>query len=184
MNLVILFLSSGGGVENVFGDAAILRIFRLMRLTRLLRMARLIRMVPELLIMVKAVASAARSVGFTLILLGICLYVYAIVFRLLLEGQASGTDYFENVLVSMHSLFMHGTLLDSVSDLMTDLRRDSWVAFILMYFFIISPTELNAQQGFALIFCGWQNRPQFPISIISILSCFGVGAFSRLGPRP
>ncbi|CAK9062171.1 unnamed protein product [Durusdinium trenchii] len=113
-------MASGGAVENVFGDASFLRIFRLMRLTRLLRMARLIRMVPELLIMVKAVASAARSVGFTLILLGICLYVYAIVFRLLFDQTTAGNEYFPSVLMAMHKLFMHGTLLDSVSEMMTE----------------------------------------------------------------
>eukprot|EP00913_Durusdinium_trenchii_P020572 g19322.t1 len=138
MNIVIAFMASGGAVENVFGDASFLRIFRLMRLTRLLRMARLIRMVPELLIMVKAVASAARSVGFTLILLGICLYVYAIVFRLLFDQTTAGNEYFPSVLMAMHKLFMHGTLLDSVSEMMTELLKESWIGFILGYFFIIS----------------------------------------------
>ncbi|CAK9070760.1 EF-hand domain-containing protein [Durusdinium trenchii] len=137
-------MASGGAVENVFGDASFLRIFRLMRLTRLLRMARLIRMVPELLIMVKAVASAARSVGFTLILLGICLYVYAIVFRLLFDQTTAGNEYFPSVLMAMHKLFMHGTLLDSVSEMMTELLKESWIGFILGYFFIISPPWLNS----------------------------------------
>ena len=137
MNLVILTMASSSGAGNVLGDASILRVFRLMRLTRLLRMARLIRMVPELLIMVKAVASAARSVGFTLILLGICLYVFAIAFRAVLDGTTVGWDFFRNVPMSMHSLAMHGTLLDRVSDIMEFLRDDSPVGFALMYIFII-----------------------------------------------
>eukprot|EP00434_Breviolum_minutum_P043275 symbB.v1.2.038570.t1/scaffold5948.1/size22232/2 len=137
MNIVILSMASASGAGNVLGDASILRVFRLLRLTRLLRMARLIRMVPELLIMVKAVASAARSVGFTLILLGICLYVFAIAFRAILEDTTVGNNYFRNVPLSMHSLFMHGTFLDSVSDLMDEMLSDSPFGFGLMYIFII-----------------------------------------------
>ncbi|CAJ1408212.1 unnamed protein product [Effrenium voratum] len=138
MNIVILALASlGNGGSNFLGDASILRMARLMRLTRLLRMARLIRLVPELLILVKAIASATRSVGFTLMLLGICLYVFAIAFRMTLEGTTVGSDYFATVPVSMHSLFMHGTFLDAVSDVMTAMLAESWLGFILMYVFII-----------------------------------------------
>jgi len=138
MNIVILALASlGGSGANFLGDASILRMARLMRLTRLLRMARLIRLVPELLILVKAIASAGRSVGFTLLLLGICLYVFAIAFRMTLEGTTVGTDRFYNVPISMHSLFMHGTFLDAVSDVMQELLNDNLIGFVLMYFFII-----------------------------------------------
>lgn len=137
MNLVILTMASANGAGNVLGDASILRVFRLLRLTRLLRMARLIRMVPELLIMVKAVASAARSVGFTLILLGICLYVFAIAFRAVLDGTDVGKNFFASVPISMHSLAMHGTLLDNISAIMELLLIDSPAGFTLMYIFII-----------------------------------------------
>ncbi|CAJ1449843.1 unnamed protein product [Effrenium voratum] len=136
MNIIIIFMASAGG-SNFLGDASILRVARLMRLTRLLRMARLIRMVPELLIMVKAVASAARSVGFTLILLGICLYVFAIAFRAMLDGTNVGATYFPNVALSMHSLFMHGTFLDSISEVFTALLQESAIGFAMLYIFVI-----------------------------------------------
>mmetsp|Transcript_56407 Transcript_56407/g.131778 ORF Transcript_56407/g.131778 Transcript_56407/m.131778 type:complete len:571 (+) Transcript_56407:88-1800(+) len=140
MNLVIIAMASMSGDSsdaNFLGDAAILRMARLMRLTRLLRMARLIRMVPELLIMVKAIASAGRSVGFTLVLLGISLYVFAIAFRMSLEGTNVGANYFGNVAIAMHSLFMHGTFLDAVSDVMSEMLEESILGFALMYIFII-----------------------------------------------
>ncbi|CAJ1446485.1 unnamed protein product [Effrenium voratum] len=136
MNLIILTMASAGA-SNFLGDAAILRIARLMRLTRLLRMARLIRMVPELLIMVKAVASAARSVGFTLILLGICLYVFAIAFRAVLDGTQVGATYFPNVAVAMHSLFVHGTFLDNIAELFKQMKEQSAIGFSLLYVFVI-----------------------------------------------
>ncbi|CAJ1455286.1 unnamed protein product [Effrenium voratum] len=137
MNLIILTMASAAGASNFLGDAAILRIARLMRLTRLLRMARLIRMVPELLIMVKAVASAARSVGFTLILLGICLYVFAIAFRAVLDGTQVGATYFPNVAVAMHSLFVHGTFLDNIAELFKQMKEQSAIGFSLLYVFVI-----------------------------------------------
>lgn len=177
MNIVIAFMASGGAVENVFGDASFLRIFRLMRLTRLLRMARLIRMVPELLIMVKAVASAARSVGFTLILLGICLYVYAIVFRLLFDQTTAGNEYFPSVLMAMHKLFMHGTLLDSVSEMMTELLKESWIGFILGYFFIISPPWLNSSS--LMLLCGPTRPFPSPENISGNLKQLYINMFGR-----
>jgi len=137
MNIIILAMASSSGGPDFLGDASILRIARLLRLTRLLRMARLIRFFPELLIMVKALFSAARSVGFTMVLLWISIYVFAIAFKTMLDGTAVGEDYFPHVPMSMHTLFMHGVFLDSVSDLMGDMLLDSWVGFGLMYVFII-----------------------------------------------
>ena len=51
-------------------------------------------MVPELLILVKAIAAAMRSVGFTLLLLVIVLYVFGIGFTQLLRGSLVGSDTF------------------------------------------------------------------------------------------
>lgn len=138
LNLVILAMASmGGGADsNFLGDAAILRMARLMRLTRLARMARIIRKVPELLIMVKAVASAFRSVGLALLLLGISVYVFAIAFRMTLDGTPIGMEKFGNCAIAMHTLIMHGTFLDAVSDIMEALLTDSIPGFILMYAFV------------------------------------------------
>ncbi|CAE7681202.1 scn4aa [Symbiodinium sp. CCMP2592] len=138
MNIVVLAMAGSGGGTNIFGDASILRIARLLRLTRLLRMARLIRFFPELLIMVKAIWSAARSVGFTLILLGICLYVFAIAFKTALVGTAVGDKYFKHVPGAMHSLLLQGTLLDSVSEMLNMMiETEEYLGLGLMYFFMI-----------------------------------------------
>lgn len=138
MNIVILALASlGNSGTNFLGDASILRLARLMRLTRLLRMARLIRLLPELLILVKAIAAAGRSVGFTFLLLGVCVYVFAIALRMTLAGTAVGSDRFTNIPLSMHSLIMHGTFLDAVSDVMEELRTQNVLGFFMMYIFIL-----------------------------------------------
>eukprot|EP00439_Symbiodinium_sp_Y106_P070472 s630_g12.t1 len=127
LNVVIIAMASMGDSSdsNFLGDAAILRMARLMRLTRLARMARIIRKVPELLIMVKAVASALRSVGLALLLLGISVYVFAIAFRMTLDGTPVGASMFSNCAIAMHTLIMHGTFLDAVSDVMQELLTDS-----------------------------------------------------------
>ncbi|CAE7706245.1 Sh [Symbiodinium pilosum] len=140
MNIVILAMAGANPGANFLGDVSIMRIARLLRLTRLLRMARLIRFFPELLIMVKAVWSAARSVGFTLVLLGICLYVFAIAFRTTLPRESSnvGELYFRNVPAAMHTLFVQGTLLDSISELFNDMiNEEEWAGLIILYVFII-----------------------------------------------
>lgn len=138
LNIVIIAMASMGDSSdsNFLGDAAILRMARLMRLTRLARMARIIRKVPELLIMVKAVASAVRSVGLALLLLGISVYVFAIAFRMTLDGTPVGASMFSNCAIAMHTLIMHGTFLDAVSDVMQELLTDSIPGFVLMYCFI------------------------------------------------
>ncbi|CAE7295343.1 SCN10A [Symbiodinium natans] len=139
MTVVLLATGTGGGdTDGILANANVLRLARLMRLTRLLRMARLLRMVPELLILVKAIAAAMRSVGFTLILLVIVLYVFGIGFTQLLKGSDLGADNFSGVLLSMQMLFLHCTLLDSISELVQLFMLErQWVALALLYSFLI-----------------------------------------------
>jgi len=116
---------------------SILRMARLMRLSRLFRMARLLRYVPELLIMVKAIGAATRSVGFTLALLVIALYVFGIAFTQTLKQTQVGADKFNGVAMSMHNLFVHGTLMDDISGVMADLEKESLTGLMLLYVFVI-----------------------------------------------
>ena len=60
---------------------------RLLRLTRMARMARLLRSVPELLIIVRAIAIALRSVFFLMVLLVGLVYVFSLLFNQLLDGK-------------------------------------------------------------------------------------------------
>lgn len=137
MNLVVLVSDSPGSASSFLSNASSLRVVRLLRLTRLFRVARLLRALPELLILVKAMAAAARSVGFTLCLLLLVLYVFGIVFKQLLQDSAVGQRFFPSVLNSMSNLAMRGVLLDSPSELMNSLQKESLVAFFIMYLFII-----------------------------------------------
>merc|ERR1719297_742394 len=95
--------SSGDGI----GHASILRLARLLRLSRMGRMARLLRALPELLILIKGMVAALRSVCFALGLLLLILYVFGIAFTQLCEGTALEPE-FDTVLISMHTLLVYG----------------------------------------------------------------------------
>merc|ERR1719410_1125703 len=98
----------------MFGNASILRLARLLRLTRMARMARLLRAMPELLIMVKGMVAALRSVSFTLVLLLMILYVFGITFVQLCD-KSPCASLFPDVLAAIHILLLRGALMDDMS---------------------------------------------------------------------
>ena len=63
-----------------------LRLIRLLRLSRIARLAKLLRAVPELMILIKGILFATRSVFCTFALLSICIYVFAV-----MAGSALGS---------------------------------------------------------------------------------------------
>ncbi|CAK0874353.1 unnamed protein product [Prorocentrum cordatum] len=68
MSIALLCLDAGRG--SGVGGASILRLFRLLRLSRL---ARMLRSMPELMILIKGMFAASRSVFFTICLMGVFL---------------------------------------------------------------------------------------------------------------
>eukprot|EP00927_Polykrikos_kofoidii_P087140 TRINITY_DN9967_c0_g1_i1.p1 TRINITY_DN9967_c0_g1~~TRINITY_DN9967_c0_g1_i1.p1 ORF type:complete len:697 (+),score=138.36 TRINITY_DN9967_c0_g1_i1:45-2135(+) len=120
------------GEASGLGKGSILRVAKLMRLSRMCRMARLLRCTPELMIMIKGLLAAARSVFFTLVLLGALLFVFAIVFTQMTVDTALKELYFRNVGASMYFLVVYGTLL-----LSTDFKAD----------------ELSHEGGFLITCC-------------------------------
>lgn len=135
---IVLAVASGSGPDTgILGNVSILRLARLMRLTRLFRMARLLRMLPELLILVRSILVAARSVGFTILLLILVLYVFAIAMTQTLKGSDVGSRIFGTVLHSMNALVMYGTFLEGITDLMDELLPVNPFAFVLMYIFLL-----------------------------------------------
>lgn len=149
MNIVIALSASGSGSGTEFGNASVLRIARLLRLTRMARMARLLRAMPELLILVKGIRAAMRSVFFTLVLLCALLYVWAIACTQLMDGFEVGDVHFPNVLESMHTLWLYATLLDEITDLMTQVKTAGWGCVFLLDAFILAAalTVMNMLVG-------------------------------------
>merc|ERR1719424_720951 len=107
MNLLVWAMGSGG---EGLGNTSILRLVRLLRLTRMARMVRLLRALPELMILVKGITVAMRSVFFTLCLLFIVIFVFAIVFTMLAVDTGLERSYFGSVPHSMSSLLLRGVL--------------------------------------------------------------------------
>jgi len=135
MAVVMLFFVDDGGASG--GDASLLRVARLLRLSRMARMARLLRALPELMIMIRGMIAATRSVFFTLCLLWICLYVFAIAFTQLTANTPIGNKHFQTVPESMFSLLLYGTLLDNIGLLAGDLERESIVIGALFFIFVL-----------------------------------------------
>jgi hypothetical protein len=128
-----------GSSANVFGDASMLKILRLFRLSRMLRMAKLLRAMPELMIMIKGMTVAMRSVFFTLCLLIAIVYVFAVTLTQLcadsIAGDTACSMYFDGVLSSMDTLFLEGTLPD-VADFVSDVGDEGIVFRLIMLAYI------------------------------------------------
>lgn len=130
----IVMAIEGGGGDSPLGNAAILRLFRLLRLSRLLRM---MRSLPELMVLIKGMMTAMKSVFYVMCLLLIVTYIFAIAFTQLAQGNdVLGEAYFSNVAHSMYSLLVYLTLLDNVGQFCDDLRANMWWLLILALIFI------------------------------------------------
>jgi hypothetical protein len=149
--LVVIFVyldSLGSGNGTNLGDASSLRLLRLLRLTRMARLARLLRAMPELMILIKGMVVAMRSVFFTLCLLGIIVYLFAIAFSQLTAGTEIGSLYFATVPDSMTSLLLRAALPD-VADMVYEVSNESVIYGVVLLFFILfaSLTVMNMLVG-------------------------------------
>mmetsp|Transcript_67390 Transcript_67390/g.197026 ORF Transcript_67390/g.197026 Transcript_67390/m.197026 type:complete len:679 (-) Transcript_67390:178-2214(-) len=136
---------SGGTFKNV----TILRMARLLKLTR---MTRLLRALPELMTMLRGIATALRSVIFTLVLQLLLLYIFGIFFCTWTNGHNLTTldEYFSSLAQSMFTLLVYGTFMDGPSAPLTSMiDAGTPTLFSLFLFFIIlsSFTVLNMLVG-------------------------------------
>mmetsp|Transcript_13072 Transcript_13072/g.33698 ORF Transcript_13072/g.33698 Transcript_13072/m.33698 type:complete len:742 (+) Transcript_13072:107-2332(+) len=139
VTLILLSMQSTEGSGGM-GNASILRIFRLLRLSRL---ARMLRSMPELMILIKGMVAATRSVFFTLCLLFILLYVFAILMTQLTDGSPiydpEHENYFKSIPTSMYSLLLYGTFLDNLGPVMADIMKvHVGFAFLFLVFIALS----------------------------------------------
>jgi len=162
----VVYFVNGTSV-GIFQNATILRILRILRLLRTARMAKLLRTMPELMLLIKGIVVATRSVFFTLALLAIIIYVFAIVFMQLArdapqlglrrdfvptDGNATVGEleylYFDGFGSSMHTLLFEAVLPD-LKDFMNEIMRAGWVFASVMMIFILlgSVTMMNMLVG-------------------------------------
>lgn len=107
-------------------------------------MAKILRWMPELVILLKGVGSAARSVFFTLVLLVLVVYVFALTFRQLTSESTTsesriGDLYFPTVASAMASLLFRAVLPD-VADLMYEFSAESYLYGFVMLMFVLAAT--------------------------------------------
>eukprot|EP00927_Polykrikos_kofoidii_P027370 TRINITY_DN24105_c0_g1_i1.p1 TRINITY_DN24105_c0_g1~~TRINITY_DN24105_c0_g1_i1.p1 ORF type:complete len:602 (-),score=116.54 TRINITY_DN24105_c0_g1_i1:136-1941(-) len=145
MTAVVMLMGGGAGLRN----AQLLRLLRLLRLSRLARMARILRSMPELMILIKGMAVACRSVFFTLILLFLIIYIFSIVFTQMSSDAPSLQGHFGEVSTSMYTLLLSGALLDNVGKVAGLVGEQSFGLAFLFFFFILlaSFTILNMLIG-------------------------------------
>lgn len=126
----------------------LLAILRLIRLARVARMARLMRAFPELMVLIKGMMVATRSVFFTLLMLMCVIYIFSIVFRQICEGTEM-QESFSTVPTAMFTLVVQGLYMDGVYDLMSAFSDHSFLFLMIFvaYLFISSHTILNLLIG-------------------------------------
>jgi voltage-gated sodium channel len=117
-------------------NGSFLKIVRIVKLLRLSRMARLLRSIPELSIIVKAMVAAGRSVVVIIMFSLLIVYVFAIILKQILEGEATNLRY-GSVLDSMNTLITYGIFADS-SDLVQDVSRFPVLWPVIMLFIILT----------------------------------------------
>jgi len=133
LTLVILLLdlnfdgAGGGGLD-------IIRMFKLAKLLRLSRMARLLRAVPELVIIMKGLGFAARSVSIFFLLTAIIVYLFAVLFRQLTDGMDVGSLHFQSVPHAMDTLLLNGVFADS-HRLISEMATEEILLWPLIVFF-------------------------------------------------
>jgi len=125
----------------VGGDVVIpTQPFRLLRLLKLTRMARLARAFPELVTMVQGLVRSLRAISSSMILIGLMMYVWAIILHMLMKGEHEFNDMlwreyqlsFGTMITCMWTLFTTGTLmLDNASPLMTTLIFSDRLTYVL-----------------------------------------------------
>lgn len=151
--MTVILAIAGGGGSGGLGNASILRLLRLLRLSRLLRM---LRSMPELMIMVKGMASAASSVLFTLLLLALTLYVFAIAFVQMTSDSAVGQKYFSGVARAIYSLVLFGTFVDNISVVSSEIwgiTSDGNTVLGIMFFLFVIMSALMVMNMLIGVLC-------------------------------
>lgn len=134
---VVRFLKNH--VKDGNSSSAVLRVFRLSRFARSVRVGRVsrfLREVPELAILSRALVCALRSVGATMLLLIVTIYVFAVLFTQLLSGVAEFDGEFDTVPLSMHRLLVQGVFPDQ-AELVDAMFRRGFVEYCVLLIFLL-----------------------------------------------
>ncbi|CAE7348443.1 CACNA1G [Symbiodinium natans] len=125
-----------------------LRVARVLRVLRTARLARLVKLMPELMILVKGMAVACRSVFFTLLLLLIITVIFSINFIEFSRGSALEAVFFDSLWSSMGTLILHCILPDQEVFFRSVAAESDGLAVLVMLFILLgSFTVMNMLLG-------------------------------------
>eukprot|EP00931_Biecheleriopsis_adriatica_P028665 TRINITY_DN17092_c0_g2_i1.p1 TRINITY_DN17092_c0_g2~~TRINITY_DN17092_c0_g2_i1.p1 ORF type:complete len:818 (-),score=141.55 TRINITY_DN17092_c0_g2_i1:228-2648(-) len=122
-------------------DLAMLRMFRIVKLLRLSRITKLLRAIPELVIVIKAIGFASRSVAVFACLWLIMIYCFAVVMRQISDGTEAGKTWFKSVPDAMNTLLLNGILPDHatiVNDISDPTRGSAFYGLVMTCFIVLA----------------------------------------------
>jgi len=103
---------------------------------------------PELMVLVKAMFMALRSLGATIMLLVLVIYVFSIVFTQLFSETDLGKGYFENMPQTFNTLLMAGVFTDPMPYMVHMLEGGIAYYLLIIFFVLVSTfTVLNMLVG-------------------------------------
>lgn len=126
---------------------------RMLRLFKLTRMARLMKTFPELITMIKGLVRSLRAISSSMILVGLMIYVWAIMMHMLLKDEKKYNDTtweewqlgFGTMTQCMWTLLVDGTLmLDNTQPLITGLLFHDKFHFVLAGIAFLAYSLLSA----------------------------------------
>lgn len=128
-----------GSTFRLFRFAKLSRITKIARLSKIIRLVRLARSVPELLVVMKAMKFALRSVLVFFLVWGLIIYAFAILLRQLTEDNDIGRKYFPDIPHSMNTLLLRG-IFPSNADVLHDITADHvWLwPFMILFVSLVS----------------------------------------------
>eukprot|EP00931_Biecheleriopsis_adriatica_P102239 TRINITY_DN77234_c0_g1_i1.p1 TRINITY_DN77234_c0_g1~~TRINITY_DN77234_c0_g1_i1.p1 ORF type:complete len:850 (-),score=205.70 TRINITY_DN77234_c0_g1_i1:21-2570(-) len=135
--LSVVMLALGLRDLTAMANINTFRLVRLVKLLRLSRLAKVLRALPELVIIIKGIGFAARSVFVFLALWGVIIYVFAIVLRQLAKpNDVLAPQYFSSVPHSFSTLLLNGLLPDN-APLVNDLAAGDPIMWPIMVAFVL-----------------------------------------------
>ncbi|CAJ1364340.1 unnamed protein product, partial [Effrenium voratum] len=149
MPLIDIVIEGIAGSGTGFGrSASVLRVLKVLRVLRTARIIRVARYMPELMILIKGLLVAARSVFFTLVLLLLVTYIFSITFTQLSQGTLLADLHFPTVPISVLTLIIQCVMPDQ-EGFFREIAAESWVmgSMVLVFIMVGSLIIMNMLVG-------------------------------------
>lgn len=131
---VFWILAEAFHFEMFTGNIRALVVLRVVRLMRIMRLVKLLRHMQECLVIIRGIGIAIRSISFVFMLLGVIIYVGAIVFRVLLEDTPMGRERFSSVSQAMGTLLVDCALSGTKGGPLMREAYDAHPLYSLLFF--------------------------------------------------